>query len=49
MALQLSLVTILQKYRLKPVSDHPLEIHTAMAIRPEYGMLMHVSPAGAER
>jgi cytochrome P450 len=46
MVLRLSLVTILQRYRLKPVPDHPIEIHTAMTIRPRYGMLMQVSPAG---
>lgn len=46
MVLQLSLVTILQKYRLKPVPGHPVEIHTAMTIRPKHGMLMQVSPAG---
>ncbi|MBW8875525.1 MAG: cytochrome P450 [Acidobacteria bacterium] len=48
MVLQLSLVTILQQYRLKPVPDHPVEIHTSMTIRPKYGMLMHVSPAGLQ-
>ncbi|HKI00542.1 MAG TPA: cytochrome P450 [Thermoanaerobaculia bacterium] len=46
MVLQLSLVTILQKYRMKPVADHPIEIHTAMTIRPKHGMLMDVFPAG---
>jgi cytochrome P450 len=45
MLVRLSLVTILQKYRLKPVPDHPVEIHTAMTIRPKYGMLMDISPA----
>jgi cytochrome P450 len=48
MVLQLSLVTILQRYQLKLVPDHPVEIHTAMTIRPKYGMLMHVSPAGSQ-
>jgi cytochrome P450 len=43
--LQLSLATILQKYRLVPVPGHPIEIHTAMTIRPKHGMRMNVSPA----
>ncbi|HEV7509490.1 MAG TPA: cytochrome P450 [Thermoanaerobaculia bacterium] len=44
LVLQLSLVMILQRYQLKLVPNHPVEIHTAMTIRPKYGMLMHVSP-----
>jgi len=45
MVLQLSLVTVLQKYRLTPVPGHSVEIHTSMTIRPKYGMLMDVAPA----
>jgi cytochrome P450 len=45
MVLQMSLVTILQKYQLKPVPGHPVEIHTAMTIRPKHGMMMNVSSA----
>jgi len=43
--LQLSLSMILQKYRLRPVPGHPIEIHTAMTIRPKHGLLMEVSAA----
>jgi hypothetical protein len=38
-------LNVLQKYRLKPVPGHPVEIHTAMTIRPKYGMMMNVSSA----
>jgi cytochrome P450 len=48
LVLQLSLVTILQKYQLRPEPGHPVEIHTAMTIRPKYGMLMRVVPAGLQ-
>jgi cytochrome P450 len=43
--LQLSLVTILQKYQLHPLPGQSIEIHTAMTIRPKNGLMMRVSPA----
>ena len=43
--LQLSLVTILQKYQLHPLPGQSMEIHTAMTIRPKNGLMMRVSPA----
>lgn len=45
LVLQLSLVAILQRYHLDPVPGQRIEIHTAMTIRPKYGLKMHVSPA----
>jgi len=45
--LQLSLATILQNYHLELIPEHPIQIHTAMTIRPKYGMLMNVTPVRA--
>lgn len=43
--IQLTLVTVLQSYHMALVPEHPVQIHTAMTIRPKYGMLMQIIPA----
>jgi cytochrome P450 len=49
-AMQTTLATVAQRYRLSLVPGHPVAVHTAMTIRPKYGMRMSLeerTPKGA--
>jgi cytochrome P450 len=44
LAMQTALVMVAQRYRLRLVPGHPVKIHTAMTIRPKFGMRMTLTP-----
>lgn len=44
LTLQTCLAMLTQRYHLELVPDHPIRVHTAMTMRPKYGMLMSLKP-----
>lgn len=44
LTLQVCLALLIQRYHLELVPNHPVRVHTAMTMRPKYGMLMSLKP-----
>jgi cytochrome P450 len=44
---QLVVATVAQRYRLRLVPGHPVELHPLITLRPRHGMRMTLHPAGA--
>ena len=42
---QLVVATVAQRYRLRLVPGHPVELHPLMTLRPRHGMRMTLHPA----